>query len=336
MKKNLSRLCALACLLPCLSTVAYHVTIPLSDRNQSTLQHGFTAGAKKLILSLTANQKAPDSLGSDIAHARNWVDQYSLSKNPGDTDHPWLLQATYSDRSIQKLLQQHELPYWKRTPAPVDIVLKTNHDESLQDNDPRWEMLAQAAENYGYSFKLLKQAPNTRPDNLLVGVLADDNSSPTHWSWYHDGQWCQWEQPLDEQWANQIASSIGQELVQSQPTQVDDDLTPIHLRITGLQSFSDYTQATQALKKLHGVRDLSDDGIQGDQLAITLITDRPLPTIKRGLDRIKQLVQSSIPPANLTDTDFNYRWQNHPSKPTGGLHYRHQGVDEESYAYDNS
>jgi hypothetical protein len=308
---------ALITLLVTSSAWAYQIAIPLTDRSKSSVQRGFQRGAETLLLRLTANDQAAQSLTANSKQVRNWVDEYATTQNPGDPEHPWQLQATYSDRGIQQLLRNNHLPHWKKPPAPLNLVIKTTEDTPLTDDDPRWQSLRDAAQARGYSFTRLEQTPEQLPSNLLIAVLADQT---INWSWYHDGQWRQWQQPLNEQWVNLAADSIGQTLLESQPQQVTSDLTPVHLVINGVQDFRDYTDVIQRLRKLHGIRSLTDDGIHGNQLSLTLITNGSVSDIKQALDTIQQL-REQLGDSTGSDTDLSYSWRNQPT-PTPDLQYQ--------------
>lgn len=337
MKKIALLLCATS-LLASFQAMAYQVTIPVQNRNKSTLQQGFQAGAQKLILSLTASDQALATLANDIKQARNWVDEYTTTSNPGNEEQPWLLQASYSDRSISQLLRRHNLRSWKKAPAPTQVLLKTTNDTTLQDDDPRWQALRTAALVRGFTFQRIDQVPDKLTNNLLIAVIPakDDPEAAINWSWYHQQQWQQWQQPTGEQWANKAADSIGQQLIQAQPQQEISSLTPIHLQISGLRDFSDYAQAIQALRRLHNIQSMTDDGLQGDQLSLTLITHASIPDIKQALDNIRELhPRLNLP--GVSDTDLNYAW-GEPSPPAATeLHYKKpEAVDEESFRYDNA
>jgi hypothetical protein len=359
MKKNYILLSAIFCSLVSFQAQAYEVTVPIQNRSKSTLQSGFQDGAKKLILRLTASDQATTALASDLKHARSWVDEYTTTSNPDNADQPWLLNATYSNRRVQQLLKQHQLNSWKKTPPTVYLLLKTADGGALQENDPRWQSLHNAAIDRGFSFQRINQAPNTltahgKPIELVIGVIPDPNSddpdTTISWSWYHQAQWQQWQQTKNEQWESSTASNIGQQLMQTQPQQEISNLTPIRLQINGIQDFSDYTQAIQALRKLRGIQGMTDNGIQGDKLLITLVTKNSISDTKQALDNIQGMHAQLNMPIDAVGTDLNYSWgeqsqteerlsaldMNYREAPLASTTDSQPTVDEESFAYDNA
>lgn len=303
MKKYLLLIATELALLTAQSASAYQVVIPLADRTKTSIQQGFQRGAEQLLLRLTANTTASHTLTADPSQVRKWVDAYATEQNTSNPDNPWELQVTYSTHSIQQLLTKNHLPHWKNESEPISLVLKTTDNQPLPADDPRWIMLRDAALARGYQFNRLEQTPESLPNNLLVAVIADNE---INWSWYHDQQWHQWQQPLHEQWSEQTADSIGQTLLQAQPKQSTTDLTPVHLVIHGVRDFKDYAEVLQALHKLPGMRNLTDDGIHDNQLSLTLITDKSVSDIKQALDRIEHLRAKTSKAGS--DTDLSYAW----------------------------
>lgn len=318
------------------ATWAYPVSVPLSNHNKANLEEGFRQGAEKLLLQLTSNESAAHSLTTNAEAVRSWVDAYSITPNPGNTDQPWQLDITYSNESIQGLLKTNHLPSWKKPQAPLDLVLKSKTDESLLDDDPRWQMLRNAAEARGYEFNLIIDPPQKLPADFLIAVVSNEQ---VNWSWYHNGQWQQWEQPLtNDRWASEATDTIGQALLKAQPQQSDRDLTPVHLAIRGIEDFHDYTQAIEVLRHLPDIRSMTDDGVHGTELSLTIITMRSVSDMKQALDRIPQLRKTS--PANDSHIDLNYTWISSPPE-TADLQYQAAAdtvltVDEQGVGYDNT
>ena len=304
MKKYILQLLVIVTFLTTYSAIAYQVKIPLENRSNEALQAGFQQGAQKLILHLTANSQAIKTLATDLQEASNWVDEYTTEKNSDNPDYPWLLKTTYSKHAIEQVLRKNHLPSWKTTPTPVYLLLKTTNNEPLPNDEPRWQALHQAASARGYHFNRLEKAPSEGSSDFLIAVVSNNTID---WSWYRDKQWRQWQQPADEQWPTQAADSIGQTLVQAQ--QQAYELTPIHLQINNVCNLSDYNDVIQALKKIRGIQNLSDDGIQGNRLSLTLISNHSISDIKQALDHTQELSQEQLDERNSSDADLTYVWK---------------------------
>lgn len=375
MKKLLT---GFVCALLAIQAAAYQVTLPIQHRSKGSLQAGIRQGAEELILRLTAQRSALQVLSTELNHAQRWVDQYSTTHRPNDPDYPWLLDVTYSKGRVQQLLDEHHLPYWKQTPRPVSVLLKTPANEAITENDPRWLALRDAAALRGYMLNHLEQMPNALTNNgqaveLIVATLPNDPASePTEqnqpektttltdgntednnyhvesngiqWSWYHQGEWQQWQQELSKQWAEQAAETIAAQLIQAQPAATTNNLTPVHLVIDGVRDFGAYVQVIRTLKQLHHVQSMIDDGVKNDQLSLTIIADVPIFDIKHSLDDVQQLTpQPDNTPGGL-QADLRYYWGVPPqpikapaiTSPTEAVLQPQSAVDEQAFPYDNA
>ena len=277
---------------------AYRVSIALPNRSTAQLHTAFKSGALALITQLSGSRKAAKSVSPALTHATSWVASYTTHAAPDNAEFPWVLDATYSKKRVDAFMREHQIHTWP-SPAPsLSFELRYTNGDNLVSDSPIRSALQKAISARG----LGQQTSSTNDQLIITMPQPGETEQGIQWAWLHNGQWQRWLGNTESNWLERGVERISTSLAKDYGSITSP--TSLHLQISGVRNFSDYALVLKALNAIPGIQNVTDDGVNNDQVLVDFTTIESMSDIKASLDKVAKLT----PYLPSERADFSYYW----------------------------